>query len=214
MPWRRWAARAGAGPEMGEVGVRRYRVWVDRAVSLVTVLVGLVAAYVLVTERLIPALRGEPAPVDVGGRLPSALELERLAERRDGNGSRERIRVPGERATLLLLFNSTCPACYANLSAWGRVVASAEGVASVLAVAMEVDRGAARGYVRRYLPTTVAVVPKDARELAGVLGVGIVPATALVDPDGVLRYIRQGSLDASAVDSLLSALRALKGPSH
>ncbi len=193
--------------------MKRYAVWLDRALSLVTVVVGLVAAYVLTTERVIPALRGAPAPVEVGERLPSALEFEALAEGvspTDGGGE---ITVPGGRAALLLLFNSTCPACYANLPAWSRVVSAAEGVASVLAVALEADRRAARGYARRHFPSALAVVPKDVQRLTGTLGVGIVPSTALVGPDGELKSVWQGSLDAAAVDSLVRALEALRGPS-
>jgi hypothetical protein len=192
------------------VEVRRYRVWLDRALSLVTVIVGLVAAYLVATERVIPALRGEPEAVDAGGRLAVRLEF--------GPGGwgwgrgRERISVPGEGAALLLVYSSTCPACYANLSAWDRVVRAAEGVASVLSVGLDRDRVAARAYARRHLPSTVAVVPRDWRRLSGALGIGIVPSTALVSRDGVVVFLRQGSLDGAAVDSLVSALEALKAP--
>jgi hypothetical protein len=195
--------------------VRRYRVWLDRALSLVTVIVGLVAAYLVATERVIPALRGEPEAVDAGGRLAVRLEFEPLAGGPGGwgwGGGRERISVPGEGAALLLVYSSTCPACYANLSAWDRVVRAAEGVASVLSVGLDRDRVAARAYARRHLPSTVAVVPRDWRRLSGALGIGIVPSTALVSRDGVVVFLRQGSLDGAAVDSLVSALEALKAP--
>ena len=79
-------------------------------------------------------------------------------------------------------------------------------------MALDRDRPAARAYARRHLPSTVAVVPRDARRLTGVLGIGIVPSTALVGSDGVVLFLRQGSLDRAAVDSLVSALEALKGP--
>lgn len=186
--------------------------WLDRALSLVTVIVGLVAAYLVVTERVIPALRGEPVPVDAGEKLSARLEFELLAASPGGRGSK-RIGVPGERAVLLLVFNSSCPACYGNLPAWDRAVRAAEGVASVLSVALDRDRPAARAYARRHLPSTVGVIPRDARRLTGVLGIGIVPSTALVGRDGVVMFFRQGGLDGAAVDSLVSALGALKGPS-
>lgn len=191
--------------------MRRYRVWLDRALSLLTVIVGLVAAYLVVTERVIPALRGEPVPVDAGEKLAGRLEFDLLAAS-PGGGKGGRIGVPGEGAALLLVYNSTCPACYANLPAWDRVVRAAEGVASVLSVALDRDRAAARAYARRHLPSTVAVVPRDARRLTGALGIGIVPSTALVGRDGVVVFLRQGSLDRAGVDSLVSALEALKGP--
>ena len=46
------------------VDVNRYRVWLDRALSLVTVIVVVAAAYFVAVERVIPALRGEPATAD------------------------------------------------------------------------------------------------------------------------------------------------------
>ncbi|MGD2154829.1 MAG: hypothetical protein PVG79_16290, partial [Gemmatimonadales bacterium] len=137
----------------------------------------------------------------------------RVGERVGGLGrGRERIVVPGEEAALLLVYSSRCPACYANLSAWEGVVRAAEGVASVLSVALERDRSAARAYARRHLPSTLAVVPRDARRLSGALGIGLVPSTVLVGGDGVVLFLRQGSLDGAAVDTLLSALEALRGP--
>ncbi len=146
--------------------------------------------------------------MDAGEKLSARLEFELLAASPGG-----RIGVPGERASLLLVFNSSCPACYANLPAWDRAVRAAEGVASVLSVALDRDRPAARAYARRHLPSTVGVIPRDARRLTGVLGIGIVPSTALVGRDGVVIFFRQGGLDGAAVDSLVSALGALKGPS-
>lgn len=188
-----------------EVGLPRYRVWLDRALSLVTLAVGVVAAYVLATERVIPALRGEPAVVEVGETLPGAFEFELLERQGD------RVAVPGGRATLLLFYNSTCPACYANLPSWQTVIDAVGVEVSVLAVALEGERPAARAYARRHLPGALGVVPEDAREVTGRLGIGIVPSTALVGPSGALRYVRQGSLDRSAVDSLVRALEALGG---
>jgi hypothetical protein len=192
------------------VELKRYKIWLDRALSLITVVAVLMATYLLATERVIPALRGAPAVVSEGEKLPGFLTFERLQEG-DRSGVRGVIRVPGERATLLLLFDSTCAACYANLPAWNRVVRGTYGVATVLAVALEGDGPAARAYVKRHIPSALPVVPEDAQQVAGRLGIGIVPSTALVGADGVLRYVRQGSLDPAAVDSLLRALEALRG---
>lgn len=190
--------------------MRRYRVWLDRALSLLTVILGLAAAYLLATERVIPALRGEAKAVDVGAKLGERLEFERLAAGRASSG---RLGVPGEGAVLLLVYSSSCPACYANLPAWDDAVRAAAGVASVLSVALESDLEAARAYARRHLPSTVAVVPRDARRLTGALGIGIVPSTALVGGDGTVLFMRQGSLDRAAIDSLVNALAVLGGPS-
>ena len=67
--------------------MRRYRDWLDLALSLVTVIVALVAAYLLATERVIPALRGEPVAVDAGEQLPVRLVFERLGAGRGWRGS-------------------------------------------------------------------------------------------------------------------------------
>lgn len=194
--------------------MRNTKVWLDRALSLVTVLVAVAALYLLTTERLLPALRGAPVRLGVGGQLAAALEFRTLAKGYVGTGASRDITVPGERPTLLFVFNSTCAACYVNLSAWQEVMEAAGGRATVLAVALERERSAAHGYARRHLPAAMAVVPKDPGEFAGRLGVEIVPFTALVGRDGVLEFVRPGSLDSLAVRSLLRALEALAASSH
>jgi hypothetical protein len=189
--------------------VRDYKVWLDRALSLATVLVAVAALYLLTTERLLPALRSAPVRLGVGGQLAAALEFRTLANGEVGTGASREIAVPGQRPTLLFVFNSTCPACYVNVSAWQKVMDAAGGRATVLAVALERERSAAHAYVQRQLPTAMAVVPKDPREFAGTLGIDIVPFTALVGRDGVLEFVQPGSLDSLAVRSLLRALGAL-----
>lgn len=191
-------------------GLRSYRVWSDRVFSAVTALVVVMVGYFIVTERVVPALRGEPVRVHQGERLAEVLDFEPLE---NGNGplGAARIRLPDGRTTLMLVFNSTCQACYRTLSAWQRVVSAIGDDADVLAVALDDDRRAAGIYAQRNLPTALAVAPEDPRRFANMLGVGIVPFTALLNPDAVLVFARQGSLDAPAVDSLIRALGALAG---
>jgi len=185
------------------------KLWLDRTLSLVTALVFVVAAYLLISERLLPALRGEPALVGEGERLDDAIEFHPLAEDRLADVLTERISVPSDRPTLLLVFASTCPACYANLEAWSTAIDAADGVATVLAVGFERDRKAAREYALRHLPRAMPVAPRDPRWFAGRLGVSIVPFTALVNADGTVGFVRQGRLDAASVASLRGALGAL-----
>ncbi len=193
-----------------EAGLRSYRVWLDTVFSLLTALVVVVVGYFVVKERVVPALRGEPVRVLEGERLGEPLVFRPLEGVENLRGA-ARVRLPGGRATLLLVFNSTCQACYRTLPAWQRAVAAGRDNASVLAVALDPDRRAAGGYARRNLPTAVAVTPEDPGRFVGVLGVGIVPFTALLDREGVLLFARQGSLDGSGVDSLIRALGALAG---
>ena len=184
--------------------------WSDRVLSAVTALVVVMVGYFVVTERVVPALRGEPVRVHQGERLAEVLEFEPLE---NGNGplGAATIRLPDGRTTLILVFNSTCQACYRTLSAWQQVVSAAGDDADVLAVALDDDRRAAGIYAQRNLPTALAVAPEDPGRFANTLGVGIVPFTALLNPDAVLVFARQGSLDAPAVDSLMRALGALAG---
>jgi len=168
------------------------------------------ALYFLVTERVLPALRGEPVRVTEGGKLPGSLELQ-LLEETGGSGT---VALPGAKPALLLVYSSTCPACYANLPAWRKLVEAAPDRATVFAVGVEADRTAALQYARTHLPTTIAVVPEDPHRFGGILGVDIVPFTALVDATGTLRFVRQGSLDSGSVESLIRALGALSGSSN
>ncbi len=174
--------------------------------AIVVVLVG----YFVVTERVVPALRGEPIRVHEGERLPEVLEFRPLFQDGGGSGS-SRIRLPEGHATLLLVFNSTCQACYRTLEFWRTAVAATGDRTVVLAVALDDDRRAAGVYAQRNLPTALAVAPEDPARFVGALGISVVPFTALFDADGVLAFARQGSLDASAVDSLIRALGALAG---
>ncbi|MGD8699831.1 MAG: thioredoxin family protein [Gemmatimonadales bacterium] len=190
--------------------MRRFRVWLDRIFGGFTALVVVLVSYFVVTERVVPALRGEPARVYVGERLSESLDFWPLGHE-SGTRDAAGIRLPVGRPTLVLVFNSTCQACYRALPAWQRVVAAATDEVSVLAVALDDNRRAAGVYAQRNLPTALAVVPKDPDRFVRVLGVGVVPFTAVLDRGAVLVFARQGSLDALASDSLMRALGALGG---
>jgi hypothetical protein len=188
----------------------KYRVWLDRIFSVFTALVVVLVGYFVVTEQVVPALRGEPVRVHQGERLSEILEFRTLGP--EGNrGGAAKIRLPDGRATLMLVFNSTCQACYRTLAFWRQAVAATGDKAVVLAVALEDDRRAAGIYAQRNLPTALVVAPEDPGRFVSVLGVSVVPFTALFDADAALVFSRQGSLDASAVDSLIRALGALAG---
>jgi len=189
------------------------RVWLDRVLSLVTAVVVVTALFFSVTERVLPALRGTPVRVFEGGTLSERLEFESLRNS-ERPGESDQVPVPGEGGALLLVFSSTCPACYANLPAWRQVTAAVGDASTVLAVGLERDRSAARAYAETHLPAAHSVFPKDARRFVGTFGVDIVPFTALVDAGGVVRFVRQGSLDSTAVTSLIRALETLADASN
>lgn len=187
-----------------------YRLWLDRVLSVVTALVVVTVGYFVVTERVVPALRGEPVRVREGEKLPEVLEFAPLDNGSNSLGE-ARVRLPDGQARLLLVFNSTCQACYRTLPAWQRAVRAVAGDLAVLAVGLDPDQRAAAAYARRSLPTALALTPDDPARFASILGVDVVPFTALLDPDGVVLFVRQGSLDALAADSLIRALGALAG---
>ncbi len=201
----------GAGRKA--VVVKGYRVWLDRALSLVTAVVLLVAAYFVLAERVVPALRDEPAPVGVGDRLSKPLRFEPLAAGRVSRGGSSPLRVPAGRPALLLVFSSRCPACYANLPAWRRALNEAGGEVLVVGVGLERSRKAAAVYAARHLPGAVAVASSQPRRFAQTLGIELVPFTALVDTAGVVQFARPGSLDSLGESTLMQALGALTGSS-
>ena len=112
----------------------RYGVQLDRALSLATGVVVVMTFYFLLTERLLPSLRGEPVLVPEGGTLTDSFAFRPL-----GAGERTFALkyVPDERPVLLLVFDSTCPACYANLESWQLAIEAAGSKVTVLAVALE-----------------------------------------------------------------------------
>ncbi len=193
--------------------MRGYRFWLDRGLTLVTVLALVTAVYFLVKERLIPAVRSEPARVIEGEELAESFQFELLS--RDGSASRAaRIQVPGRRPALLLVFDSACPACYANLPAWRDLLAVSAGGVISLAIGLDRDPRDAWKYAHDHLPAATAVSIRNAREFATVMGVRVVPFTALVGADGVLHFARQGRLDATATETAIRALEALTGSSN
>jgi len=178
--------------------------------SLLTAAVAVTAAYFLATERVIPALRGEPVALAEGEQLTESFEFRRLGASRD---EEREIKVPGARPYLLLVFSPACPACYTNLAAWREVMEAVGGSARVLAVALERDASTALAYVSGNLPGAVAVQSLEPRRFGDALGVKVVPFTALIDGDGAVRFMRQGSLDTTAVAAAKRALGALSGSS-
>ncbi len=187
-------------------------VWVDRGLSLLTGVVAVTAVYFMATERVIPALRGEPVLLQQGDSLAESLELRALGASQGEEGAGVS-RVPSAQASLLLVFASTCPACYANLPAWRELVNTASESVSVLAVALERDSAAAISYASDNLPGAVTVIPRDPQRFVDVLGLSLVPYTILVDVDGRVAFLRSGRLDSASVVAATRALGALSGSS-
>jgi hypothetical protein len=194
----------------GEVVKRR--VWLEWVLNGSTALLVAVASYFLVVERVVPALRDARPALKAGDSLTQRLQLRALgaAGERAGMGA---IMIPGPGPALLLVFSSMCPACYANLAAWREILKALHGSASAYAVALEDDLPAARAYAGANLPGVLAVRPADPRRFVDALGVRVVPLTALIDAEGVVRFMARGRLDSTAVARAIGALGALSGSS-
>ncbi len=195
------------------VTVSGYRVWLDRALSLVTALLVVVAIYFVLAERIIPSLQGDPVPVSLGERLSEPLRFEALAPGKGPSRGAAELRLPAGRPALLLVFSSRCPACYANLPAWRRTLERTADSVLVVAVGLERSRSAVAAYAAQYLPGVVPAVPSRPGRFTETLGIQVVPFTALLDRAGTLRFTRQGSLDSLGVSTLVQALGALTGSS-
>ena len=121
--------------------------------------------------------------------------------------------MPSAQPSLLLVFASTCSACYANLPAWKKLISSVRESALVLAVAMERDSLAALSYSRDNLPGAMTVIPKDPQKFVDALDVSVIPYTILIDADGRVAFLRRGRLDSASVVAATRALGALSGSS-
>jgi hypothetical protein len=190
------------------MGLGRRSIWLDRGLSLVTAAAVLAALYVVARERAMPARGAEALRPREGDKLVASLALESYA-RSDRPFEAERVRVPNGRQILLLVYASTCPACYANLPAWRRVILANGGATDVIAVGFEADPAASRAYAERHLPVVTHLAPTEPPAFAAALGLDKVPFTALISADGRFRIVRRGALDAAAESSLV---RALRGP--
>jgi hypothetical protein len=166
------------------------------------------ALFLVARDRVTSISGSELELIGEGERISADLVLHSLIASAESEEAEE-IRVPNARPTLLLVFSSTCPACYANLPAWHQVIEAGRQSARVVAVGLEPDRTAAREYAQRHLAEAEPTAPRDPRTFAEILGVTVVPLTALVDSDGILRTVRRGSLDSAAVSAIAEVLGAL-----
>lgn len=166
--------------------------WLDAAAAVL--LVGAVA--LVAHDRLLPALREKPA-AEEGDRVPRDVEVTALA-----SGDEMNLRETG--AAVLLVFQSTCPACGHNLPAWRRLLARRPAGLRALAVGLE-PPSSALAYVRRELPGALAVRPRDPGDFARAFGLSTVPTTLLLDGKGRLRWRRDGVLADADLESFLTA---------
>lgn len=168
--------------------------WLNAA----TVLLLVVAAGLLVRDRVLPAWRARQV-VEVGETAPDDLALLALA-------SGDTLRLGDLRPSLLLFFQSTCPACARNLPAWRRLVDRRPAGVRSLAVGLEPPAAALR-YVREEIPDALGLRPREPGRTTRILGVEAVPSTLIVGPRGRLLWRRTGVLSDRDVRRALATAR-------
>lgn len=177
-------------------GKGRLEGWLNGATALLLV----VAAGLLVHDRLLPAWRSHRV-VEVGETAPEDLGLISLA-------SGDTLRLGRLQPSLLLFFQSTCPACTRNLPAWRRLIDGRPAGVRSVAVGLE-PAAAALVYVREEMPRALGTRPVDRERATAILGVEAVPTTMIVDGRGRLLWRRTGVLtDADVRRALDRARRA------
>lgn len=175
----------------------------DRLLDAGTGLLLVGAVALLVRDRVLPAVRGREA-VEVGQSLPSEMTFRALA-------SGDTIAAPAGTPTLLLVLQSSCPACRAMTPAWVELLRRRDPEVRVLAVALEEpDTGLA--YVRSRLPGALAVRPLATDRFLRTLEIRAVPTTLVLGPDRTLRYLRSGLLDDVEAGRLLQLVGADRPP--
>lgn len=171
----------------------------DRLLDAGTGLLLAGALALLIRERVLPAWQARGA-VEVGRAVPEGIAFEALA-------SGDTVPLPAGATTLLLVLQSSCPACRAVAPAWTDLLRRRDPEVRVLAVALEPpDAGLA--YVRTHLPGALAVRPVSADRFLRTLEIRAVPTTLVIGADRRLRYRRSGLLD----DGESVTLMRLVGP--
>lgn len=184
---------------MGRETDAGYERWLNGATALLLV----VAAALLVRDRVLPAWRALQV-TEVGEQVPGKLSLAALA-------SGDTLTLDRLAPSLLLFFQSTCPACTRNLPAWRRLLAERPEGLRPVAVGLERTE-TALAYAREELPGSLAVRPVDRSRTLRLLDVEAVPTTQLVGADGRLLWSRSGVLTAEDVARLLARSRGEAGP--
>ena len=177
----------------------------DRLLDAGTGLLLTVVLVLLVRERVLPAWRARQA-VEVGHNVPGELAFEALA-------SGDTITAPSAARTLLLVLQSSCPACRAMVPGWTDLVRRRDPSVRVLAVALEApEPGLA--YVRARLPDALAVRPLSTESFLRRLAIRAVPTTVVIDRDRRLRYRRSGLLDDVEATALLQLVEPEPAPAE
>lgn len=140
----------------------------DAVLNVATGLLAVAAAFLLVNDRVLPAL-AERSRVDEGETVGDPLLLRALD---DGST----IRIGEDDAAVLVLFQSTCPVCERTAPDWAALAAAAPF--RLFAMGLETDT-AAIGWRERKLPGVRLVSPLERSDFMERFRIRAVPTTLL-----------------------------------
>jgi thiol-disulfide isomerase/thioredoxin len=166
----------------------------EAVLNTLTALVAVAAAFMLVNDRVVPAL-AERAQVEEGESVGDPVLL------RDFDTG-DTVRIGPSDAAVLVLFQSTCPVCERTAPDWTELAAAAPG--RLYAIGLEAD-SAALQWQQRQLPGVRLVSPFDRSAFLERFRVRAVPTTLLL-VRGRLSLHRIGPLLAEDIARIGRAL--------
>lgn len=155
----------------------------------------------------VPASAGDTGAIGVGDRAP-AFELPRL----EGPGT---LSLSDFRGDWLYVdfWASWCKPCRKSFAWMNRMTdGAAPGDLRIVAVGLDRDRADAEAFLRRY-PAAFPVVWDENWRTPERWGLGIMPSSYLVDPDGIVRFVHHGfrEVDRKRLRQRLSRVIAREG---
>jgi hypothetical protein len=146
-----------------------------------------------------------------GPERDSASSHVAALEARDRDGRVETVLGEADRARLVFVFRTDCPACSAERERWARLAesAAARGV-EVLALTSEPLSDAALSYIPSP-QVAVLRVGGPARAFAEALGTQVVPTTLLVADDGAVLARVIGVMPDGTYDELRRRIEGISG---
>jgi len=156
------------------------------------------AAYVLTTERIMPALK-ELAVIRVGDAVEEPIKVVEF-------GSDSTVSIPGGRPVVLSVFRSTCAACTRAAPGWLDLRRAIPGDTDFIAIALE-EGPSALEYAGRHLPGTRVATPLATDDFITRFDIRAVPTTLVIDAEGELRAHDTGPLQPSDIRRLADLVR-------
>ena len=163
--------------------------------NLATVIALLLAAGLLLRDRVLPALE-ERRVVDPGEVVPGDL---RMLDLRTG----DTVELAALAPVTSLAFLSSCPSCARSATAWrDALLTSGSDTNGFVAIAIREEPGT-RNWLKRKLPGTRAFRPVDAGRFTTLLRIEVVPTVLAIGRNGRLVERRPGVIPPAEAVAML-----------